>query len=128
MEQVLSSSEGRENQPSPANILNLSKETGFILACTFIAFLIRFFVSRYENVIYWDGVYYAKLGRRIISGDLSGGISAYWSPLYSLLIGITSILLFIPAILISSIFSVIGYKVSENHPFEEKQAGLWIKT
>lgn len=91
MEQVLSSSKGRENQPSPANILNLSKESGFIFACTFTAFLVRFFVSRYETVIYWDGVYYAKLGGKIISGDLSGGISAYWSPLYSLLIGISSI-------------------------------------
>jgi len=48
-------------------------------------------LSRNESVISWDGVYYATLGGRIISGDLMGGISAYWSPLYSFLIGITSI-------------------------------------
>lgn len=92
MEQVLSSSEEEQKtKRNQANILILTRETIFISTCVLLSFLIRFFLSRNESVISWDGVYYASLGGKIISGDLMGGISAYWSPLYSFLIGITSI-------------------------------------
>lgn len=72
--------------------LNFSNEALFTTICALFAFVIRFFLIPSENVISWDGSYYASLGKKIISGDLSGGISAYWSPLYSFLIGVTSLL------------------------------------
>lgn len=38
-----------------------------------------------------DGVYYSILGERFVSGDFDGAISAYWSPIYSILTGISSL-------------------------------------
>ncbi len=69
--------------------LPLSNEIIFVLGCAATAFLIRFSLISQYSVIEWDGVYYANLGERIISGDFYGGISAYWSPLYCFLIGIS---------------------------------------
>jgi len=69
----------------------LSKEGKFILLCVIAAFLVRIFLIRYQYVIHPDGVYYAVLGKRFISGDIAGGMSAYWPPLYPLLIGISSL-------------------------------------
>ena len=70
--------------------LPLSNEIIFVLGCTMAAFLIRFLLISQDSVIEFDGVYYATLGERIISGDFYGGISAYWSPLYCFFIGISS--------------------------------------
>ncbi len=69
--------------------LPLSNEIIFVLGCIVAAFLIRFFLISQYSVIEWDGVYYATLGERIISGDFYGGISAYWSPLYCFFISIS---------------------------------------
>lgn len=91
MEQVLSSSKEKEINKTQAGVLTFSKKKIFILACAFFALLIRFFCIPQDSVINGDGVYYATLGEKIISGDVYGGISAYWSPLYSLLVGISSL-------------------------------------
>jgi 4-amino-4-deoxy-L-arabinose transferase-like glycosyltransferase len=72
-----------------APTLPLSNKIIFVLGCAMAAFLIRFFLVSQYSVIEWDGVYYANLGERIISGDFYGGISAYWSPLYCFFIGIS---------------------------------------
>jgi 4-amino-4-deoxy-L-arabinose transferase-like glycosyltransferase len=88
MEQVLSSSKVKAVNKNRTVTLNLSKERVFILAGAFSALLIRVFFIPQNTVINGDGIYYATLGNRLISGDISGGISAYWSPLYSLLVGI----------------------------------------
>lgn len=69
----------------------LSNETIFVLISILVAFLIRLLLIPQDSVINGDGVYYARLGGKIISGDLYGGISAYWSPLYSLLFGFASL-------------------------------------
>lgn len=54
------------------------------------AFIIRYLLIPADTVINGDGVYYTILGERFASGDFAGGISAYWSPLYSVLTGIFS--------------------------------------
>ncbi|MFN0277196.1 MAG: ArnT family glycosyltransferase [Pyrinomonadaceae bacterium] len=72
--------------------LRVSHESLFLLACVLLAFLIRFFFIPQEYVINGDGAYYTILGERFVSGNFSGGISAYWSPLYSVLTGFSSLL------------------------------------
>src|SRR5262249_30184626 len=68
-----------------------SRESGLVLICVTLAFALRLFLVKYQYVINTDGVYYAWLGRHLISGDLKGGLSTYWSPLYPLLVGISSL-------------------------------------
>jgi len=77
MEQVLSSSrnEGVKKNQKVA-ILKFSKERIFILSSVFLTFLIRFIFIPQNTVINGDGIYYATLGKKMISGDLYGGISA----------------------------------------------------
>jgi len=62
--------------------------TGFVL----LAFAYRLFLLRYEYVIPSDGVFYATLGKNLVSGNLKEGLSTYWPPLYPLLIGLSSLL------------------------------------
>lgn len=52
------------------------------------AFVIRLEFIPPNSVLNGDGIYYTILGEKFISGDFAGGISAYWSPLYSVLTGI----------------------------------------
>lgn len=91
MEQVSTSNQNEEIEKNPADTLKFSKDKIFILASVFFAFLIRFLYIPQNTVINGDGVYYAKLGKKLIAGDIAGGISAYWSPFYSLLVGISSL-------------------------------------
>jgi 4-amino-4-deoxy-L-arabinose transferase-like glycosyltransferase len=67
-----------------------SQERTLVLLCMSLAFVVRLLFVRYQYVINTDGVYYATLGRRLISGDWEGGLSTYWSPLYPLLVGMSS--------------------------------------
>ncbi|HMF54805.1 MAG TPA: glycosyltransferase family 39 protein [Pyrinomonadaceae bacterium] len=63
------------------------------LCWTLVAFLLRLFlVWRFEQVISPDGVGYVTLGRSLIAGDLRTGLSPYSSPLYPLLIGLSSLI------------------------------------
>jgi 4-amino-4-deoxy-L-arabinose transferase-like glycosyltransferase len=71
--------------------LMLSKETVFIFTCAIFAFLLRLFLLPQEPILHNDGAHYLALGKKIISGDLAGGIHAYWPPLYPFLIGLTSL-------------------------------------
>ena len=87
----LSDNEKPVNKKNEIKIFILSNEAVFLISCTFVAFLIRFSLLPPDPVIDFDGVYYARLGGRMISGDLIGGISAYWSPLYPFLIGVFSL-------------------------------------
>lgn len=71
---------------------NLIKEwqllTGFVL----LAFAIRLFLLRYEYVVTPDGVYYALLGKNLVSGNFREGLSTYWPPLYPFLVGMFSLI------------------------------------
>src|SRR3990172_6832587 len=70
---------------------NISKkEWVLLMGFMALAFIIRLFFLRYEYVLSPDGVYYAILGKNLISGNLKDGLSTYWPPLYPLLIGISS--------------------------------------
>jgi 4-amino-4-deoxy-L-arabinose transferase-like glycosyltransferase len=80
-----------QNEKNQAKILGLSQEKLFVLVCVLAAFLIRLSLVPQDSVINGDGVYYANLGKKLISGDIYGGISAYWAPLYSFLIGISTL-------------------------------------
>jgi 4-amino-4-deoxy-L-arabinose transferase-like glycosyltransferase len=83
------------NQKNPAGprsgVFAASGEATFVFLCITLAFVIRLFFVKYQYVINTDGVYYATLGRRLISGDFRGGFSTYWSPLYPLLVGLASL-------------------------------------
>lgn len=72
--------------------LPLSLDAIFLSACILLAFLIRYSFIPHESIINGDGAYYTILGERFVSGDFAGGISAYWSPLYSVLTGFSSLL------------------------------------
>jgi hypothetical protein len=84
-------SENQELKKKRINGPPLSSRFVFIAGCMILAFLIRFFLIPTGSVINGDGIYYASLGKKIMAGDLYGGISAYWAPLYSLLIGISAL-------------------------------------
>jgi 4-amino-4-deoxy-L-arabinose transferase-like glycosyltransferase len=77
---------GRRNR-----VFAASNERTLVSLCMSVAFIIRLFFVKYHYVINTDGVYYATLGRRLISGDFKGGLSTYWSPLYPLLVGVSSL-------------------------------------
>lgn len=68
------------------------KEWKILTICILLAFAYRLFLLRYEYVITPDGVYYAILGKNLISGNLKEGLSAYWPPLYPFLVGLSSLL------------------------------------
>jgi 4-amino-4-deoxy-L-arabinose transferase-like glycosyltransferase len=55
------------------------------------ALLLRVFMLRFGGELTGDGVWYTVLGKNLVEGDFRGGLSTYWSPLYPLLIGITSL-------------------------------------
>jgi 4-amino-4-deoxy-L-arabinose transferase-like glycosyltransferase len=150
MDQVLSSSRNEEVNRNWAKTLKFSKEKIFVAASLIFAFFIRFLYIPQNTVINGDGIYYATLGKKLISGDFYGGISAYWSPLYSLFVGISSLffsdpeyagrfvsviagaLLIVPAyILIGNLYgrlcACFGVVLLTVHPLLIKSSG-WIMT
>jgi len=84
--------EGSESASIRIGYFKVSGESLFLFACLICAFTIRFLLIPQNSVINGDGAYYTLLGEKFASGDLSGGISAYWSPFYSILTGISSLL------------------------------------
>lgn len=72
--------------------MRLTNDAIVVLISIVSAFLVRYYWIPSESVIGWDGVYYATLGKKIVSGDIYGGISPYWSPLYSSLVGLSSLI------------------------------------
>lgn len=57
-----------------------------------LAFLLRLLlVICFEQVISPDGVQYVDLGRNLMAGNFREGLSTYWSPLYPLLVGFSSL-------------------------------------
>lgn len=87
----LSTSENPNELPKWSNVIQIPGEAIFLLSGVVSALIIRLILIPQDTTINVDGVYYATLGRKIILGNFSEGISAYWSPFYSLLIGISSL-------------------------------------
>jgi 4-amino-4-deoxy-L-arabinose transferase-like glycosyltransferase len=63
-----------------------------LLCWTLVAFALRLLlVWRVEQVISPDGVLYVTLGQKLVAGNLREGLSTYWTPLYPLLVGLSSL-------------------------------------
>ena len=62
----------------------------FLALSIFSSFLIRFIFLLRIPMIETDGVFYATLGRKLVSSPPWQGIDAYWSPFYPILIGLSS--------------------------------------
>jgi hypothetical protein len=68
------------------------REWGILAGFILFAFVIRLYILRFHPPITGDGVWYATLGKNLISGNFKEGLSTYWPPLYPLLVGISSLL------------------------------------
>lgn len=84
-------SQSAENTPIRFGSPHVSKDRLFILVFVLIGFSIRLFLIPSDSVLNGDGIYYTTLGEKFVSGDFDAGISAYWSPLYSIITGIASL-------------------------------------
>jgi 4-amino-4-deoxy-L-arabinose transferase-like glycosyltransferase len=70
------------------------RELKIVLAWTLAAFALRLAVLLcFEQVISPDGVEYVAHARRLAAGDIAGGMSTYWPPLYPALVGLASLVL-----------------------------------
>ena len=63
----------------------------FLGALVAAAFVFRLLMSLRDHDVLWDGYYYGVLGKNLIRGNFSEGMSTYWSPLYPLLVGVSSL-------------------------------------
>lgn len=69
-------------------------DAGFLAGWTAGAFALRLLLLfGVEHVISPDGVRYAALARALAAGDLAGGLSTYWPPLYPALVAAASLAL-----------------------------------
>ncbi len=91
MKAEISKREGGNSETNSQDTVTFSKVAAFPAVCVLLAFLLRYFLIPQDRTINGDGIYYVSNGLKIISGHLSEGISAYWSPLYSSLVGISTL-------------------------------------
>jgi len=66
-------------------------ECASVIGVMSLAFLLRLSVLRLQTPTNPDGVYYATLGKHLVSGNLQEGLSTFWPPLYPLLVGLSSL-------------------------------------
>lgn len=66
-------------------------ECASVIGVMSLAFLLRLSMLRLQPPINPDGVYYATLGKHLVSGNLQEGLSTFWPPLYPLLVGLSSL-------------------------------------
>ncbi|MDH5174656.1 MAG: hypothetical protein OEW43_05290, partial [Elusimicrobiota bacterium] len=62
----------------------------FLALSVLVGFLIRFIFLLRIPMIETDGVFYATLGKKLVSLHPWEGIDAYWPPFYPLLTGLSS--------------------------------------
>jgi hypothetical protein len=65
-------------------------ECASVIGALSLAFLLRLLVLRLQP-LNPDSVYYASLGKHLVSGNLQEGLSTFWPPLYPLLVGLSSL-------------------------------------
>ncbi len=63
----------------------------FLAGCMLVAFAVRYSLLPENGVVNGDGMYYTLLGERLVDGDIWNGLSAYWSPVYSFLTGVATL-------------------------------------
>lgn len=79
-------------RPSGISHTGYSKtECVSVVGVVSLAFLLRLSVLRLQTPITPDSVYYATLGKHLVSGNLEEGLSTFWPPLYPLLVGLASL-------------------------------------
>ncbi|HEX7335249.1 MAG TPA: glycosyltransferase family 39 protein [Pyrinomonadaceae bacterium] len=66
-------------------------ECASVIGVLSLAFVLRLSVLRHQTPLIPDGVYYATLGKQLVSGNLQEGLSTFWPPLYPLLVGLSSL-------------------------------------
>lgn len=59
-----------------------------LTAVVLLGFVLRYFLLTQGSIVNGDGIFYIWRAQKLMAGDLWNGISAYWSPLYSLLTGL----------------------------------------
>jgi 4-amino-4-deoxy-L-arabinose transferase-like glycosyltransferase len=75
-----------------ARVASVSKQRALVY-CVLLAFALRLCLAwSVEQTITPDGVHYIELARSLMKGNLRNGLSTYWSPLYPLLVGLSSLL------------------------------------
>src|SRR5260370_1205545 len=80
----------RENQQKFYELLG--KEWILLGGFVLVAFLIRLWMVKFDTRLEGDDVWYATLGKNLISGNFRDGLSTYWPPLYPVLVGLSSLL------------------------------------
>lgn len=86
----------------------MKKSWAVLAAITFLGFLARLALLRFEYVINPDGATYTRLAESLAAGNWTGFLDPYWSPLYPLLIAPAMIFtddVELPGRLVSIIFS-----------------------
>ncbi|MGH2685834.1 MAG: glycosyltransferase family 39 protein [Actinomycetota bacterium] len=69
----------------------LDRAEGLVVAAlVFLGLGLRVALIPTDGVINGDGVYYATLGEHLADGRLRAGVSAYWAPLYPVLVALSS--------------------------------------
>ena len=67
-------------------------EATLVVGLVSLALLSRLSLLRVQQVMTPDGVYYATLGKNLVSGNFSEGLSTFYPPLYPLLTGLSSLI------------------------------------
>jgi 4-amino-4-deoxy-L-arabinose transferase-like glycosyltransferase len=70
----------------------LKRESVLLVSLVLMAFAIRLWMAKFNTIIEGDGLWYATLGKNLISGNIRDGLSTYWPPLYPLLVGVSSLI------------------------------------
>jgi 4-amino-4-deoxy-L-arabinose transferase-like glycosyltransferase len=68
------------------------KEAALVASLVSLALLLRLSLPRFQQVMTPDGVYYATLGKNLVSGNFREGLSTFYPPLYPLLTGLSSLI------------------------------------
>lgn len=68
------------------------KEATSVVGLVSLALLSRLSLLRVQQVMAPDSVYYAALGKNLVSGNLREGLSTFYPPLYPLLTGLSSLI------------------------------------
>lgn len=68
------------------------KEATLVVSLVSLALFTRLLLLRFQQVMTPDGVYYATLGKNLVSGNFREGLSTFYPPLYPLLVGLSSLI------------------------------------
>ena len=88
---LLRAAKGRQGPAWISHTRWSKTERASVIGIMSLAFVLRLSALRLQPPINPDGVYYAMLGKQLVSGNLQEGLSTFWPPLYPLLAGLSSL-------------------------------------